>query len=59
MKDDMLMEPPPRPGNPPPDPGPIQCAHEPDEQGKCKKCGRWGQFFQGVGEAIGEWKFGE
>ena len=59
MKDDMLMEPPPRPGNPPPDPGPIQCVHEPDEQGKCKKCGFWHNLGQSIGEAIGEAKFGQ
>lgn len=51
-----VMFPPGSPGNP--DPG-QQCLHEPDEQGQCKHCGRWGKFMEGLGNAIGEWKFGE
>jgi hypothetical protein len=38
---------------------PIQCAHEYDEHGKCRKCGFWHDLGQSIGEAIGEAKFGQ
>jgi hypothetical protein len=59
------MEPaPPVPGTPQP---PVQCVESPTgfhvidpATGKCKHCGGfWRDLFNGIGEAIGNAKFGE
>lgn len=54
---------PPPPGQPPPQPQ-IPCmataSSVPVEgQKQCHKCGKWHEFIEGLGEAIGEAKFGQ
>ena len=47
------------PQDPPP---PVQCCKKCGTKvdgPQCKKCGFWHELVQGVGEAIGEAKFGE
>ena len=45
------------PQPPPPDTPPHE--PDPDEKGKCKKCGFWHNLGQSIGEAIGDAKFGQ